>query len=309
MCIQHKLKIWLLFLSRPEQQQDLACIVIDKLGIASSKAQGLRRPVTSTSKLRDSDHLIYLLKDEQNRELGAAIGFLKIGYKTLFVYDKNGTIHEMTPMCVLDFYIHESRQRQGFGKELFDYMLQDTRLHACQLAVDKPSYKFSSFLKKHYNLIHSIPQTNNFVIYQGFFSEKKKDGCDKIFPTRNSEPQIAVNRLNLQEKERVSSKKSEQLLKASAQNTQSLTRQQDFPEENVLPLVSSSKEERRNSMKESHFSPIADTSKIPQTTVKPHRNTPLPLGEDYNSYLNLAHRPPPEGTGSRSSATQRDYQN
>ncbi|CAI9738643.1 alpha-tubulin N-acetyltransferase 1-like isoform X1 [Octopus vulgaris] len=291
----------------PTQQKDPACIVIDKLGIASSKAQGLRIPVTSTSKLKDSDHRIYLLKDEQNQNLGAAIGFLKIGYKSLFVYDNDEIIHELTPMCILDFYIHESRQRQGFGKELFDHMLQDTRLLPCQLAIDKPSFKFSSFLKKHYNLVHSIPQTNNFVIYRGFFSEKKKDNHEQILPNKNAEPQISINRLNLHEKETVPAK-WEPISKASAENTQVLTKQQDYPKDKDLLSVTNLKPappEAKTSLKESHYNPIADTTKTrtPQTTVKPHRTTPLPLGDDHSRYLSSAHKTPPEEAGNKINRT------
>lgn len=55
---------------------------------------------------------------------GAAVGILKIGPKRLFVYDSLGRQHEMEPVCVLDFYVHESRQRMGCGKKLFEYFLK-----------------------------------------------------------------------------------------------------------------------------------------------------------------------------------------
>lgn len=58
---------------------------------------------------------------------GAVIGILKIGNKKLFVYDTKGRVHEMEPMCVLDFYVHESRQRMGCGKLLFEYFLKVNR--------------------------------------------------------------------------------------------------------------------------------------------------------------------------------------
>lgn len=51
------------------------------------------------------------------------IGILKVGTKNLFIYDMHGVQHEMAPLCVLDFYVHESRQRQGCGRKLFDFML------------------------------------------------------------------------------------------------------------------------------------------------------------------------------------------
>lgn len=31
---------------------------------------------------------------------------------------------QVTPLCVLDFYVHDTLQRQGYGHALFDYMLQ-----------------------------------------------------------------------------------------------------------------------------------------------------------------------------------------
>ena len=32
--------------------------------------------------------------------------------------------HEVSPLCVLDFYVHESKQRCGYGKALFEAMLK-----------------------------------------------------------------------------------------------------------------------------------------------------------------------------------------
>ena len=58
------------------------------------------------------------------RNLGSVIGILKVGLKHLYVYDSNGQVHERTPLCVLDFYVHESKQRLGYGKQLFDRMLE-----------------------------------------------------------------------------------------------------------------------------------------------------------------------------------------
>jgi GNAT superfamily N-acetyltransferase len=38
----------------------------------------------------------------------------------LLLHQANGTFVEITPLCVLDFYVHESWQRQGVGKALFE---------------------------------------------------------------------------------------------------------------------------------------------------------------------------------------------
>jgi alpha-tubulin N-acetyltransferase 1 len=71
---------------------------------------------------------------------------------------------------VLDFYVHESCQRAGIGRSLFDYMLSVQRLSPEQLAYDRPSPKLLGFLWKHYGLQAGPPQANHFVIFPGFFS-------------------------------------------------------------------------------------------------------------------------------------------
>lgn len=52
------------------------------------------------------------------------VGFLKVGTKNLFLFDLESNYHELQPLCVLDFYVHESMQRQGCGKQLFEFMLK-----------------------------------------------------------------------------------------------------------------------------------------------------------------------------------------
>ena len=44
------------------------------------------------------------------------IGFLKVGEKNLFYRDAFGNLTEMTPLCVLDFYVDSHVQRGGFGR-------------------------------------------------------------------------------------------------------------------------------------------------------------------------------------------------
>ncbi|XP_067661003.1 alpha-tubulin N-acetyltransferase-like [Haliotis asinina] len=147
--------------------------VIDRMGEASAKAQGLYGAITGGRKLELSDHILYLMKDPgANSGRGAIVGLLKTGHKKLFVYDNFGVQHEMMPLCILDFYVHESRQRQGCGRRLFEYMLKCENVRPNHFAIDKPSHKFSMFLAKHYNLRAVIPQVNNFVVFEGFFSNR-----------------------------------------------------------------------------------------------------------------------------------------
>lgn len=88
---------------------------------------------------------------------GCVTGLLKIGTKTLYVFDPNGETQKVSAPCLLDFYIHESRQRAGLGKELFQTMLERENLQPNKLAIDRPSEKLLKFLKKHYGdyLLHS----------------------------------------------------------------------------------------------------------------------------------------------------------
>lgn len=159
--------------------------IIDEIGRASAKAQRLPAPITSASRMQTNQHHLYILKDctPKTAGRGVVIGFLKVGYKKLFVLDHTGSHIEAEPLCILDFYIHESLQRHGFGKELFTCMLRTEQVEPQHLAIDRPSEKFLSFLRKHYNLHATIPQVNNFVVFEGFFRDRKAPGR-KLLPKR-----------------------------------------------------------------------------------------------------------------------------
>lgn len=125
--------------------------ILDKMGEASGRAQKLQTPVTSALKFTNSNHVIYIIVNLPTNKWvqqpwffalitlsqyfitethilhshnGTVIGFLKMGWKNLFVFDLGGVYVQRHCFCCLDFYIHESKQRQGFGKRLFDFMLK-----------------------------------------------------------------------------------------------------------------------------------------------------------------------------------------
>lgn len=112
-----------------------------------------------------------------NSYSGSILGLLKVGTKDLYLFDEAGHTRkvENTP-AILDFYVHESRQRSGLGKELFDRMLKDENWKPIKCSVDRPSEKLLAFLKKHYGLVRTIPQANNFVLYEGFFDPDDNAG-------------------------------------------------------------------------------------------------------------------------------------
>ena len=80
-----------------------------------------------------------------------------------------GKIRELAPTAVLDIYVHESCQRTGIGKEIFEKFLNKEGKQAEKLAYDRPSDKLLAFLRKHYKLAGYIPQNNNFVVYNQYF--------------------------------------------------------------------------------------------------------------------------------------------
>lgn len=104
---------------------------------------------------------------------GAVIGLLKVGTKDLYLFDEKGQTRKMEQSpSILDFYVHESRQRAGLGKRLFETMLNEEHWTPVKCSVDRPSEKLLGFLRKHYGLVRTIPQANNFVLYEGFFGDE-----------------------------------------------------------------------------------------------------------------------------------------
>ncbi|XP_043660060.1 alpha-tubulin N-acetyltransferase 2 [Drosophila teissieri] len=144
--------------------------ILDVMGKLSADAQGLRQPVTTADKLA-ADQVVYLMADEAAGHW-AITGLLKVGTKDLFLFDPEGCCRRanQTP-AILDFYVHESRQRCGQGKLLFEWMLEQQGWSARKCSVDRPSKKLLAFMGKHYGLVRTIPQGNNFVLYEGFFDD------------------------------------------------------------------------------------------------------------------------------------------
>ena len=108
------------------------------------------------------------------------IGFIKVGYKHLFIYDEIGTPMEINPLCVLDFYTDETCQRKGYGKIMFSEMLRKEKIEARKLGYDRPSHKFINFLNKYFGLNNYVPQNNNFVVFKDYFDDapRKRDKYD-----------------------------------------------------------------------------------------------------------------------------------
>jgi alpha-tubulin N-acetyltransferase 1 len=88
-------------------------LIINHMGELSGIAQRLRGPITSVERLLQSFQKIYMLTSSIQGRLGhiLAHGILKVGQKRLFIRKDGVQLVEMSPLCVLDFYVHESCQR------------------------------------------------------------------------------------------------------------------------------------------------------------------------------------------------------
>eukprot|EP00435_Cladocopium_sp_Y103_P052005 s435_g16.t1 len=117
--------------------------LLDAMGEGSRRAQGLGKAVTAGWQPLSSNR-IYVLYNQR-----VALGILKVGPKRLFVSrgEKEGLV-EISPLCVLDFYVVEGHQRGGCGRQLFDSMLRSELVEPQKLGYDRPSPKLIGFLRR-----------------------------------------------------------------------------------------------------------------------------------------------------------------
>ena len=154
--------------SVPVKKRSLVRTVLDTMGEGSAKAQKLPSVITTMGKVLEANppQYIYLCVDRTR-----VLGFLKFGKKHLFITNPNGKWLENDFDCLLDFYVHESCQRQGIGYLLFSNMLLHQELEPRSLAYDRPSSKLIPFLRRHCNLRSFTPQNNNYVVFDSYYKD------------------------------------------------------------------------------------------------------------------------------------------
>ena len=116
--------------------------IIDQMGLLSFQSQKLSTIITSSQKFFTSNDRIDL-KGFKNKVLD----FIKVGIQKLYVRDKYFNYHNVSPVCVIDFYVHESCQRKGIGKELFEYMVNFERKVPEEMAYQRPTSSLLNFYK------------------------------------------------------------------------------------------------------------------------------------------------------------------
>lgn len=174
-CLKPSVSIWnsarINGLGTKEKEQ--MKVIIDEMGIRSGHAQKLKAPVTDYKRLLSNSHQLYLWTMPHDSQPDTLIvkGLLKTGVKNLYIRRQDNQYSQISPTCVLDFYVHESCQRTGIGKLLFEAMMDIENKLPHQLGYDRPSSKLMNFLVKHYQLSGYIPQVNQFVVFNAYFDD------------------------------------------------------------------------------------------------------------------------------------------
>ncbi|KAI6232369.1 N-acetyltransferase domain-containing protein [Aphelenchoides besseyi] len=169
--------------------------LVNQLGRLSAKARGLHLSSHDHfSNLIDSEKTLYVYWEpigEENKT-NRVIGFAKVAKSRLYLRNPENQSFIHDPLCFMDFYICPTVQRHGYGKKLFDYILEKEGVKAEECAFDNPTATFLSFLQKNYNLVDPIRQSNRFVVYEAFFEtlEPELDNSDEF--------SISSSRLNSQ---------------------------------------------------------------------------------------------------------------
>jgi len=196
------------------------------------------------------------------------LGLIKTGPKRLFVVQgQNQGLVEINPLCVLDFYVHESMQRRGFGRELFDHVLKDLNIPAVKLAIDRPSEKFVNFLAKYYNMRAQIPQVNNFAVFHGFFNSSTRPSSG-VYERRGTQ-------LNLrQDSHRNSSGRSSQLTNSRCNTPSKGRSHSEYGGQSAHQNQLTWKPTRADSFNQIPPTPPVASNKLPPMLQSPDISTP-----------------------------------
>lgn len=153
------------------------------------KAQGLSKPITSYAQMMGCDNRLFL-----SVERGAVRGLIRVGKRQLFLRRRSDSDYiQLSPLCVLDFYVCENLQRSGEGKALFEHMRLHEGVDAASLGYDRPSPKFLGFLRKHYGLSSYTPQSNFFVLFDEYWNRHGHPGSAVRGDSRAGRPRASAD--------------------------------------------------------------------------------------------------------------------
>ena len=131
--------------------------------------------------------------------------------------------------------------------------------------------KFKGFLRKHYRLVHTIPQANNFCIFDGFF---------RFYKTRRNRNSLTDGFHERRKYERYSKSSQPRLL-----DREKLPQIENVPHKSAPlpdPISINRNHVKKEPTRDRHFSTLPP--KTGQTGVYSHSNVPKILNEEYSAY-------------------------
>jgi alpha-tubulin N-acetyltransferase 1 len=150
--------------------------LVNDLGSASSRAQGLPHVITTFDTFTSDGNTLYILLSDDHT---TALGFLKVGPRHLFLWDRMGHQRELELLCLLDFFTFPNEQRKGYGRRMIDRMLREEHCEMKCIPIDRPSSLCLQFMKKHFGLSKYIVQANKFVVFDEFWETNPKEIRDQ----------------------------------------------------------------------------------------------------------------------------------
>ena len=136
-------------------------MVINSIGSLSSVQRRLKSPITNADLFFGKQNETLIIKAKGN----TVFGFIRVGYKDIYINTLNDVLENINLLCVFDFFVHFTCQRMGYGRELFDKVLELFKVEPSMMAYDKPSQAMNNFMYKHYSLKNPIEQSNHMFIY------------------------------------------------------------------------------------------------------------------------------------------------
>jgi len=115
----------------------------------------------------ENDKLIFKVKDNK------VFGFLRFGLRE-FDWNLEGKKIKIQIICVIDFYVHHLKQRDGMGKNLFDKMLRFANVSVNQIGFFYANKTIKNFLQKYYKLDNLVSITDAISISENFVSFNNK---------------------------------------------------------------------------------------------------------------------------------------
>ena len=97
-------------------------------------------------------------------------GMMVVGSRTVMYRDDRGKCVDISPLCVVDFYVHDRLQRRGIGIGIFSKMMKSEKIAVNKIAYDRPSPAILQFVSKYFDLWKHTQQSSGVLVYDAYFT-------------------------------------------------------------------------------------------------------------------------------------------